>query len=211
MFVQESRLFASPNHAALQKKLWRERLFGVAAILSILIAWFCGTLYAESDLKSCFRQALPQAVRFDQLSGQTYAAYADQAGARFLGYVTVGTANGYGGPLTVAVAVSPEDIILGTALVSAKETPSYLTRVLGNGGLSRLIGKSYGDDFQLGRDVDTISGATYTTRALADSVAQASREIAKNQLGLKVPEPISPPSSLDLPKSHCLFSFRWDF
>jgi NosR/NirI family transcriptional regulator, nitrous oxide reductase regulator len=166
-----------------------ERLLGLAVIVTIIIAWFLGAARSQSNILPYFQQALPEAVRFDHLSGQSYAAYEDQAGTRLLGYVTTGTANGYGGPLTVAVAVNPEGTIVGTALVSSEETPSYLARVLGNKGLSRLLGKSYGDPFQLGQDVDSITGATYTTRALGESVAQASRDIARNQLGFMVPEP----------------------
>jgi NosR/NirI family transcriptional regulator, nitrous oxide reductase regulator len=202
---------AAPNNMVAKRMALRERLLGVVAIFTILVAWFLGSAYSESSQFPYVKQTLPQAVRFDQLSGQTYAAYEDQAGARLLGYVTVGTANGYGGPLTVAVAVNPEGAILGTALVSTKETPSYLSRVLGSGGLSKLLGKSYGDHFQLGRDVDTISGATYTTRALADSVAQASREIARNQLGFKIPEPPPPPLQFGLPEIMLVILFALGF
>jgi NosR/NirI family transcriptional regulator, nitrous oxide reductase regulator len=175
------------------------------------VAWFLGNAFSESNLLLYVKQAVPQAARFEQMAGQTYAAYADQEGTRLLGYVTVGAANGYGGPLTVAVAVSPEGAIFGTTLVSTKETPSYLSRVLDNGGLSKLIGKSYADPFQLRRDVDTISGATYTTRALADSVAQAGREIARTRLGFKIPEPPPPPIQFGLPEIMLVILFALGF
>jgi hypothetical protein len=177
-----------------------ERLIGVAAMLSVAIAWGIGAARFQADLFPYIKQAVPEAVRFAHLSGQTYAAYSDQKGECLLGYATIGTANGYGGPLTVAVAINPTGKIIGAVLVSNNETPSYLSRVLGNRGLSKLVGKSYSDPFRLGQDVDTVTGATYTTRALAESVAQASRGIAGTQLGYIVKNPLPTPIRFGLPE-----------
>jgi hypothetical protein len=188
-----------------------ERLIGLAAALSVVIAWGIGAARFQADLFPYIKKAVPEAVRFARLSGQTYAAYGEPKGERLLGYATIGTANGYGGPLTVAVAVNPAGQIIGAILVSDNETPSYMTRVLGNRGLSRLVGKTYSDPFRLGQDVDTVTGATYTTAALAESVARAGRDIAGTQLGYVVKEPLPNPIKLGLPELLLLALFALGF
>ena len=49
------------------------------------------------------------------------------------------------------------------------------------GFLKSFFDKSYQDAFQLGEDVDGISSATYTSRAIAESALAGSRSIAARQ------------------------------
>ena len=56
--------------------------------------------------------------------------------------------------------------------------------------LQRLLGKTHADQIVLGEDVDGVSGATYTVRALTQSVHRAVREVSQDQLKLPVPEDV---------------------
>lgn len=164
-----------------------ERILAGAALVTILLAWLVGALRAEADVRPFLTQALPEADRFEALSSETYAAWKKEAEERVIGYVTISTADGYGGPLKVAVAVDPEGNLLGLTIMDQKETPSFLRRVLEADLLAVLKGKSYRDAFNLGQDIDGVTGATYTTRALVEAARQGSRTIAGTELGLAVP------------------------
>ena len=183
-----------------QKALRVERLLGIFALVSILIAWIVGANLANGDLQPHLQAAALTAGRFDQLDGNTYAAWSRTDPSQLIGYVAVNSAQGYGGPLTLAVAVDETGIVTGISIVDHKETPSYLSRVLREGGIEKLLGLSHQDRFVVGQDVDAISGATYTTQALAESVRASSYQVAETELGLPVLEPEIPKINFGIPE-----------
>jgi uncharacterized protein with FMN-binding domain len=182
------------------KTLRTERLLGIAAVVSIVIAWIVGANLAGADLQPHLEAALPQADRFEPLSGDMYAAWQGNDNEELIGYVAIGSANGYGGPMTLAVAVDPEGQVVGMSIVDQKETPSYLKRVIEAGIPDELLGKSYQENFVLGNDVDAVSSATYTTQAMTESVRDASRSVADKQLGFEVPSVEKPKIVFGIPE-----------
>ena len=157
----------------------------------MIAAWIIGALRTGADILPVLHQVMPAAERFERKTGDTYAAFRTNPD-ELIGYVTIGTANGYGGPMRVAVATDPMGIVLNVAIVEHKETPTYLTRVLRTDLMSSLIGKTYTDPMLPGDDVDAVSGATYTTSAIADAVRQGTHDIASQELGASIPPPPAP-------------------
>jgi len=168
-----------------------ERILAVVALGIIVVALVIGSFQEEADLLPYFKQALPEASRFEAVGIGTYAAWDGQTEESLMGYVTTGKAHGYGGEMEVAVVVSPEGAILGLVIVEQKETAAFLRRVLRSGLLDSLRGKAYADPLALGNDVDGITGATYSCRAIVDSVRKATRKVATRELGFSSPpEPL---------------------
>ena len=169
-----------------------DRILAVIALGTILIAWFVGFSKTEADLIPFLKQVLPEADRFEPLTGRSYAAWKGQTDEQLIGYGAIGTGSGYGGDMHVAVGVDTEGTVVSLAIVEQKETFSFFRRVLRGNLLKSLLGKTCADRFTLGEDVDVITGATYTSRALVDAVRQASRNVAVKNLGFSVPpEPVS--------------------
>ena len=167
----------------MQRRQRTDRLLALAALLTLVIAWFVGAARAGTPVtQDLLAQALPGAVRFDSLAGDTFAGFAEDGAP--VGFVAVGEANGYGGPLQIAAGVNLDGAVLGTAVLSHKETPIYFDRVSGGHFLDKMLGKSYSDPFTLGEDLDAISGATYSSGALAAATQQAAAAVAIQQLGL---------------------------
>lgn len=177
-----------------------ERYLGILAILMILIAWVVGLNLSQNDILPRLALALPQADRLENIGNGIYAGYRNNSPEELIGYIAIGTSNGYGGPMTVAVGTDMEGNILGLSIVEQKETPSFLDRVVDGDFVSSLVGKNYLDAFQLGADVDGVSGATYTSRAIAESALRGSREIVEKQLGLLVPKESPPKFQFGFPE-----------
>jgi len=171
-----------------------EHLLGILAIVSILIAWVAGSNLSQKDVLPYFKKAWPQAGRFEQPGNGIYTVYADKTSQNIIGYATIGEANGYGGPMKVVVATDLTGNIAGLAIVEQKETPSFLDRVSDSDFIKSFVGKDYRDSFQLDKDVDGISGATYTSRGIAEAALRGSRRIA--ELQLKLPLPNQPPAKI---------------
>ena len=161
-----------------------ERLLAIAAIALIVIVWFIGLSKSEADLEPFLQRAFPQAGFIEQMQGGVYEAWDNLEKDNLLGYVSPGSADGYGGELRVAVAVSTEGTILNLIVIDHKETFSFFRRVLRSRLIDGLQGKSYADPFIPGQDVDAITGATYSARALAEAVKNATRQVATKALNL---------------------------
>jgi NosR/NirI family nitrous oxide reductase transcriptional regulator len=174
-----------------------DRLAALGALATLAGAWLLGGALSRVDVTPVLPQALPGAERFEPLEGGTFAAY--QKGAR-MGYVARGEAAGYGGPLELAVAVDEEGTVLGASVVAHRETPSFFQRVAASGLLDRLAGKSWEEPFEPGVDVDAVTGATTTSRALAEAVRSGARRVARDQLGRAVPEPEATPVRFGAPE-----------
>ncbi len=161
-----------------------ERYLGVFAILTILIAWLIGGAIKGASVEPYLSQAFPAANSFDEISSGIFAAVNDE---QIIGYVGIGKANGYGGPMRMAVAVDLDGQVIGVALVDTNETPSYLDKVLQTDFVENMLGKTYDQPFKLDQDIDGVTSATYTSAAIAAAIRQASVDIARNQLNLPVP------------------------
>jgi len=167
-----------------------DRILAVLALTILVCAWFAGTFRAQADLYPFLEQAMPEADHFTPNSGGNYTAWKDSNEKESIGYVAVGSGHGYGGNLQLAVALALDGSVKGLAVVDHKETAAFFARVLRRGVLDDLKGKIFSDPFILGKDVDSVTGATYSTRALADAARNASRRVASKNLGYIVaPEP----------------------
>lgn len=78
-------------------------------------AWFVGTFRTEADLTPFLKKALPAADYFESSPCGNYSAWEGETKSRLLGFVAVGAANGYGGEIKTAVAVSPDGNVPGFA------------------------------------------------------------------------------------------------
>ena len=140
----------------------------------------------EQKTKEALQQVLPGAAVFEEISftdasGLVTKVYQDFA----VGYAVEVAPNGFGGAITMMVGVSSEGKVLGISIISHAETPG-LGAVAAAGtdkgvafreqfkGL--ISGITIGDGEN---QIDALSGATISSKAVADGV-NAALECVKN-------------------------------
>jgi NosR/NirI family nitrous oxide reductase transcriptional regulator len=188
-----------------------ERLLGLAALVFLAGAWIIGAFKAEAELAPFLQRTVPEATFIEPLPGDIYAAWDSEGKKELLATISIGESDGYGGALRMAVALDSEGRILGTEVISHKETASFFARVRRYGLPDSLKGKSYRDLFILGQDVDSVTGATRSTRAVAESVRRAARRTAELGLGFDpIPEP-RPTFHIGLPEITLILLFLAGF
>jgi len=190
------------NNRERTKKI--ERYLAIAAIVSLVIAWFVGYSSNKVDYEPALQAAATDADRFEEVTGDTWAAY---QGDTLLGYVAVGEADGYGGPMQVATFVNEEGLVMGTAVVSHKETPSFINRVVEAGFGDQFEEKPVTDNFIVDDDVHGVTGATYTAVGLTNATKLAAQTVAGEQLGMTVPEPQPIPIQFGIPEITVILLF----
>jgi H+/Na+-translocating ferredoxin:NAD+ oxidoreductase subunit G len=89
------------------------------------------------------------------------------------GYVFKVNTRGYGGPLVLEVGVDLSGKVVGIAVVSSRETMGLGSKVLEADNLKRWTGKTPADKLQVGEDVQAVTGATITSKAVTQQVKKA--------------------------------------
>jgi electron transport complex protein RnfG len=89
------------------------------------------------------------------------------------GYILVVKTKGYGGPLTLAVGIDKSGIVKGIAVVASKETVGLGSKALEDSYLGRFKGKTVKEKLKVGDDVQAVTGATITSKAVTNQVKQA--------------------------------------
>lgn len=184
-----------------------DRILAIVALVAIVAVWFVGRSRAEAELTPFLKQAQPEAGRLEPLDHGYYAAWRDGTDGQLLGYLATGTGDGYGGELTVVVSVSSEGTVQRIVVAGHRETASFWQRVKKRDVLKSLEGKVHSDAFVLGGDVDGVSGATYTCRALVDAVRRGTRNIAREVLALPTPEEPEPEIRFGFVEGFLIFLF----
>jgi Na+-translocating ferredoxin:NAD+ oxidoreductase RnfG subunit/NAD-dependent dihydropyrimidine dehydrogenase PreA subunit len=129
----------------------------------------------EADLQSL----LPEADRFTQRiepgQGPAYREALDKKGNQIaVIYLSSDIKRsreirGFGGHVPVLAAVKPDKLI-GIKLLPGWETPSYVTRIYGDTYAAQFNDRLASDPFTPGKDIDAITGATVTNKAVCDEV-----------------------------------------
>ncbi|WP_136806737.1 FMN-binding protein [Desulfosediminicola flagellatus] len=185
-----------------------ETAFWLGTILLIIAAWTVGFTIENADVEPYLHQAMPTA---DQIEKTTHGSYTAYSSGQLLGYISIGEGDGYGGPMNLAVAIDLQGKITGLSVIRHRETPSWFKRVQDNDFFSRLIGKTYNTQFVLGRDIDGVSGATYTSRGIAEATLDGSRHSVIEDLKFSVPKQLPLQIELGLPEVVLLGLFALGF
>ncbi|AFM00270.1 FMN-binding protein [Desulfitobacterium dehalogenans ATCC 51507] len=159
----------------------------ITAFVLILAALIFQQSANKQETFTSLQRLEPAVSRYEPIAGgyPTYSLW--DTDDHFLGYAVEADASGYGGPLSVFVSLGKDGILKNVIITENCETPAYLSRVLREGYLHQFTGKEARDPFELGHDLDGISGATYTVNGIALAVRKGAWQAGKNELGLQVP------------------------
>ena len=167
-----------------------ESRLAIISMMIIIVAWFIGGKFELADEVSVLKSKMPEISKLEEIGKASYKIYNSEN--EQLGYLTFESSMGYGGPLLMAVAVDQKGEIFDLAVINSKETPSYLEKVLNTDFLDDIIGKSYHEEYSLGKGIDGISSATYSSRAIVEASKKGNRFIAAKALGFDIPKEKSP-------------------
>ena len=162
----------------------------LTVICAVITALLAGTNLLTRDsieqqeqlrLAQTRRQALSEAERFEEVASEDGAVLCRglNAAGEPCGFVAQTAAKGYGGEVTVVTGFSGEGRITAVVLLSHSETPGLGAKAEGEEFRSQFAGKAADQPLTVKKsaagdaDVQAISGATITSRAVTSAVNQA--------------------------------------
>ena len=159
-------------------------LFALLLVLVVRLVTAGAILRRTAEARQAVMESVspPDATVFSQLPYDPAMAddmYAAWQGEVLAGYCVEVTADGFGGPMKLMVGVSAQGSVTGVAILSHRETPglgdgvedaSFLDAFLGLSGTVRIGSGA--------NAVEAVSGATESSRAVAQGVSQALAAVA---------------------------------
>lgn len=160
---------------------------GIALLLSV-VNMLTENVIAENVVKEQNKAVLSifpdgeEVKEYTLDSGETVFAIIKDGG--IIGCCVNSVGSGYGGDINLMVGIDTDGKVSGISFVSMSETPGVGTKVKGEGFVSQFIGLS--ENAVIGENVDGISGATFSSKGVAEAVNNALalgidfEEMAKN-------------------------------
>jgi Na+-translocating ferredoxin:NAD+ oxidoreductase subunit G len=127
---------------------------------------------AKASFEGSLREVLPGAESFKNVStpGAKSEIYEGVAGGQVTGLAVKVAPRGYSGEIVMLVGVDPELRVKGMKILSQRETPGLGTNVEKPKFQKQFIGKGVKDAFAPKKDIDAITGATISSRAVCEGV-----------------------------------------
>lgn len=172
----------------------KQKTFKSAAIVGIkllvicaLVAGIVSFVYAltkekyQENLKAVKDEAIGAIFTEDSLTFQegTDGITEVQRGGNVVGYCVELTTKGYGGDITMMVGFDAELKVLGVRIISHSETPGLGAKIENADFTDQFVGKlgASAEKLEVGKDIDAIGGATYSSRYVTDGVNTAREKI----------------------------------
>jgi len=122
----------------------------------------------EQEIQSMLKEMFPSMSEYT-FEDDIYTICSDGAG---VGYAFLAVGKGYGGDIDILIGLEDETTIKGITIISQSETPGLGSRIAESSFASKFAGLNIGD-VALKQDdgqIDAITGATISSRAVVDAV-----------------------------------------
>ncbi len=101
-------------------------------------------------------------------------------------YVSVSKSKGWGGRIVYATEIDSNKLITKTILIKHMETPSFYARLLKNDFHEQFTGKKITDSFIVHNDIDAVSGATVSSKAITKAIRNSAHSTGEKIFGLEI-------------------------
>ena len=148
----------------------------IASWSSLAVAFFLGLIWQQPNYLQLLEQNFPgfEISRIDTAQGEQYQLQKREV----IRNLSLGQAQGYGGPMLLAVETNENGRIIDTILLDHKETPAYIKRFEQGRFYLQFNHQQLNQDFRLDLDIDGLSGATLSSRGLTKAIREAAHNAA---------------------------------
>lgn len=138
-------------------------------------------LNAEKKQQKAVLEVMPGIERFEDISKEglsVFQGFDSKGNKRGIAFIAEG--NGFGGTIRMMVGFNPEsNTLTGMTVLSHLETPGLGARIQESWFQEQFKGKSADDPFIAKQDIDAISGATISSKAVGDIIKDTLDKVKK--------------------------------
>ena len=130
-------------------------------------------LYAKLAFEKSLREVLPPSGSFTRIVSGTIEAQQGAFNNKIIGRAFSVSPQGYSGKILLLVGIDNQGRVLGVKILSHRETPGLGSKIVKPEFLRQFTGKNSKDRIEPKKDIDAITGATISSRAVAKGVREA--------------------------------------
>ncbi len=153
--------------------------------MAIIIAWIIGSSRKQADLFPYFNKLVPQAEAFKEIQNNIFVP-SNNLDKDSSVYLAVTSSHGYGGELKLITLINSHGEVQNFEVIDHKETQSFFNKVSHGDLIQSLKKSSYKNNYTLGEEIDGISGATYTSKAITVAIGKAVKSVAEDELNFEM-------------------------
>jgi polyferredoxin/uncharacterized protein with FMN-binding domain len=188
-FLQKIDIMARKSKAKSNQAV--EKIAAIGSLLILITAWWLGGLQISERQLHQLDSLITDSQQLTKVKEGLYRIMASDTQS---GWLSTGSGVGYGGEMNVAVKIDQQGNIEQTAILSIKDTSSYVTKVIDNGLINQILGASA----RTGLSVDAISGATLSSNGIAQAANSAIDPVREQLYGYRLEQQSSPLDNLGL-------------
>ena len=159
------------------------------AILSLLAAYIIGQAKKGTQIITQLHNSLPQSVEFYKISNKPLLFESRRKGTEeFYRYISVEKAQGWGGPLLLAAVIDSKGIIERIIVLDHKETPPFFYKIQKHKFFRQFTGKKVSAPLLLGQDIDAVTQATISSKAITEAVRKGTHALGRKILKFPIKE-----------------------
>lgn len=172
-----------------RRSLGRKGTLYLTAFILLAGALFWGRSQEVLDFETPLLRIFPEAARFEPI-GAIHHAFGPQG--QLLGWAATGTANGYGGPMSLLVGIDTLGVVVGVEMVEQRETPIFWRMVRASAYFRAVTGTPFQEISYDYADAVAVTGATRSSDAIVASVRASVAEVAGEAFDVRIPLPKHP-------------------
>jgi electron transport complex protein RnfG len=164
----------------------------IAGVIISIVYYFTAdiAIAKQAELNTlALKNLVTEADQYTPVDGKE-GWYTATKGGKLVAYIVPAESKGYGGPIKMLVAVGPDNKILKYTILESKETPGLGDKAEKAPFTEQFPGKA-SSELEVTKDagnkvnIQAISGATITTKAVTSAVKKAVDEVSEFAKGGK--------------------------
>jgi electron transport complex protein RnfG len=159
------------------------KILRLASILAVFCAISAGGLafvfmltqpMIELNAKTAFtrslREVLPDAISFSEVKSGADRVFRGRGEKNVAGVAVALSSQGYSGPIELLVGIGANNKVKGVKVLGQRETPGLGANIIKPSFLVQFVGKDLNSPLEPKKDIDAITGATISSRAVCKGV-----------------------------------------
>ncbi|WP_419835585.1 FMN-binding protein [Endozoicomonas atrinae] len=186
----DARRTKSNNNKRQKIRQLPEKLAVIGSIILLVIAWVLGGARLSNLETEQLSHLLPENAQIVTTDQSTLKITTNTG--QDTQWLSQGSGVGYGGKMDIALMIDDQGVIKQLAILSSRETASYLQKIIAAKFPEQVVGQSIQNILQ----VDAISGATLSSSAILRGANLAAEPVRQELMNLSLVDSRSPWSYL---------------
>jgi Na+-translocating ferredoxin:NAD+ oxidoreductase RnfG subunit len=160
----------------------------IVAVVSLVAAYIAGYFLQKNESYNAIRNHFPEMQIITTRSTPPVYTINSSSNPEKEKRLVIGSTYGWGGPLETGTVIDTAGRIVDVIVLKHRETPAFFKALISQHFFEQFLDLNLSAPFQVGQDIDAVSGATVSSEAFARAVRQAAHWTGRNEYNLEIEE-----------------------